>query len=114
MSIRLTRPCVYADLGEVWLGDQLARLAQRQAQFGGHYRADADALLHRLARTARVAKTMATPAAAFSAWQDRRQDRCRYIVETSLSICRGQLGLGPRVDQAKATQEMFARTAQPI
>ena len=64
MSIRLTRPCVYADLGEVWLGDQLARLAQRQAQFGGHYRADADALLHRLARTARVAKTMATPAAA--------------------------------------------------
>lgn len=56
----------------------------------------------------------AAPAEAFAAWQARRQDRCRYIVETSLSICRGQLGLGPRVDQAKATQEMFVRTAQPI
>ena len=32
----------------------------------------------------------------------------------SLAICMGQLGKGPRVDNAKATAEMFAVTAQPI
>lgn len=56
----------------------------------------------------------ATPDAAFAAYRDRRFERCRYIVETSLSICQGQLGKGPPVDNAVATAEMFARTAQPI
>lgn len=35
MSIRLTQPGAYADLGEFWLRDQLARLTQKRAQFGG-------------------------------------------------------------------------------
>ncbi len=55
-----------------------------------------------------------TPEAAFTAYHDRRFDRCRYIVEASLAICRGQLGLAPPVDNAVATAEMFQRTAQPI
>ncbi|AIV49738.1 hypothetical protein X899_2944 [Burkholderia pseudomallei TSV 25] len=64
MSIRLTQPGVYADLGDIWLRDQLARLTQKQAQFGGHYRLDADALLMRMASAARAAKTAATAAVA--------------------------------------------------
>lgn len=63
MSIRLTRPSAYADLGDVWLRDQLARLTQKHRQFGGHYHIDADALLMRLACIARAAKAAATPAA---------------------------------------------------
>jgi 2-polyprenyl-6-methoxyphenol hydroxylase-like FAD-dependent oxidoreductase len=52
--------------------------------------------------------------AALDAWFQRRFERCAYIVRASLAICRGQLGEGPPVDNAKATAEMFAYTAQPI
>ena len=55
-----------------------------------------------------------TPEAAFTAYRGRRFERCRYIVEESLAICRGQLGLGPPVDNAKATAAMFEVTARPI
>jgi 2-polyprenyl-6-methoxyphenol hydroxylase-like FAD-dependent oxidoreductase len=55
-----------------------------------------------------------TPEDAFRAYRDRRISRCRYIVENSLAICKGQLGEGPPVDNARATAEMFALTAQPI
>jgi 2-polyprenyl-6-methoxyphenol hydroxylase-like FAD-dependent oxidoreductase len=54
------------------------------------------------------------PEAAFRAYRDRRFERCKYIVESSLAICHGQLGKGPPVDNAKATAEMFAVTAEPI
>ena len=53
-------------------------------------------------------------AAALDAWFHRRFERCAYIVRASLAICRGQLGQGPPVDNARATAEMFALTAQPI
>lgn len=52
--------------------------------------------------------------AAFAAFQARRQDRCRYIVESSVAICRSQLGTGPKVEQAAATRAMFEHVAQPI
>lgn len=52
--------------------------------------------------------------AALKSYRDRRYDRCRYIVESSLAICHGQLGKGPAVDNHKATAEMFAVVAQPI
>lgn len=55
-----------------------------------------------------------TPDAAFAAYRDRRFERCRYIVEQSLAICRGQLGRGPMIDNAKATAAMFEMTAKPI
>lgn len=51
---------------------------------------------------------------ALAAWQARRQPRCRYIVEASLAICKGQIGEGPPVDNHKATAEMFAAVSQPI
>jgi 2-polyprenyl-6-methoxyphenol hydroxylase-like FAD-dependent oxidoreductase len=52
--------------------------------------------------------------AALKAYRDRRYERCRYIVESSLAICYGQLGKGPPVDNHKATAEMFAVVSQPI
>lgn len=51
---------------------------------------------------------------ALAAFRERRFERCRYIVESSLAICHGQLGKAPPVDNHKATAEMFAVTAQPI
>lgn len=59
MSIRLTQPGAYADLGEIWLRDQLARLTQKRAQFEGHYRIEADAVLARSACTARAVRAAA-------------------------------------------------------
>lgn len=55
-----------------------------------------------------------TPADAFIAYRARRHDRCKFIVETSLSLCRSQLGTGPVVEQATATRAMFEVVAQPI
>jgi 2-polyprenyl-6-methoxyphenol hydroxylase-like FAD-dependent oxidoreductase len=54
------------------------------------------------------------PQAAFTAYRTRRFERCRFIVEASLAICHGQIGKGPLVDNAKATQDMFALISQPI
>ena len=52
--------------------------------------------------------------AAFAAYHARRFPRCKYIVEASLGLCRSQLGTGPKVDQAQATQAMFHAVAQPL
>jgi len=54
------------------------------------------------------------PSSAFKAYRERRFERCRYIVDKSLEICRGQLGKGPLVDNAMATAEMFQIVAEPI
>jgi 2-polyprenyl-6-methoxyphenol hydroxylase-like FAD-dependent oxidoreductase len=55
-----------------------------------------------------------TLAAAFTAYRERRFERCRYIVEQSLAICHGQLGRGPLIDNARATAAMSDVVAQPI
>lgn len=68
MSIHLTQPDAYADLGDVWLRGQLARLSQKDVQFGKHCRIDADALLARLACTARA---VVAPAAGRTSNGDR-------------------------------------------
>ena len=52
--------------------------------------------------------------AALKAYRERRYERCRYIVESSLAICYGQLGKGPPVDNQKATADMFDVVSQPI
>lgn len=52
--------------------------------------------------------------AAFRAFRDRRFARCKYIVDASLALCRGQLGEGPLVEQAKATHAMFQIVSHPI
>jgi len=51
---------------------------------------------------------------AFNAFMKRRAERCRYIVESSVAICKGQIGEGPLINNAQATGEMFKITAQPI
>jgi 2-polyprenyl-6-methoxyphenol hydroxylase-like FAD-dependent oxidoreductase len=51
---------------------------------------------------------------AFAAFRARRFDRCKYIVESSLALCKSQLGTGPRVEQAAATRAMFEEVAKPI
>lgn len=51
---------------------------------------------------------------ALFAYRNRRFARCAYIVRASLAICMGQIGKGPLIDNAKATAEMFAVTAEPI
>lgn len=55
-----------------------------------------------------------SPEAAFTAYRDRRYERCRYIVEQSLAICHGQIGKGPQIDNHNATTDMFAMVSQPI
>jgi 2-polyprenyl-6-methoxyphenol hydroxylase-like FAD-dependent oxidoreductase len=55
-----------------------------------------------------------TPEAALAAFRERRFERCKYIVDASLALCRGQLGTGPRIDQAAATHAMFQIVSQPI
>jgi 2-polyprenyl-6-methoxyphenol hydroxylase-like FAD-dependent oxidoreductase len=55
-----------------------------------------------------------TPEDAFRAFRERRFKRCDYIVRSSLAICRSQLGEGPRVEQAKATADMFHVVAEPV
>jgi 2-polyprenyl-6-methoxyphenol hydroxylase-like FAD-dependent oxidoreductase len=51
---------------------------------------------------------------ALRVYRERRFERCAYVVRASLAICMGQLGKGPLIDNARATAEMFALTAQPI
>ncbi|SEJ48170.1 2-polyprenyl-6-methoxyphenol hydroxylase [Sphingobium sp. AP50] len=55
-----------------------------------------------------------TPDEAFVAYRARRHARCKFIVETSLSLCLGQIGTGPVVEQAAATKAMFEVIAQSI
>jgi 2-polyprenyl-6-methoxyphenol hydroxylase-like FAD-dependent oxidoreductase len=55
-----------------------------------------------------------SPEAAFKAYRNRRFERCAYIVRASLALSYGQTGKGPRVEQAKATHDMFVATAAPI
>jgi 2-polyprenyl-6-methoxyphenol hydroxylase-like FAD-dependent oxidoreductase len=64
-----------------------------------------------------LAETLAdesTVVQAFAAFMQRREARCRYIVEKSVAICMGQIGQGPLVNNAQATMEMFQVTSEPI
>jgi hypothetical protein len=56
----------------------------------------------------------ATVAAASNGFQTRRFERCKYLVDASLAICRSQLGEGPYVDQGNATAEMVQVVSQPL
>lgn len=55
-----------------------------------------------------------TPEAAFVAYRNRRYDRCRYIVERSLALCRGQIGEGPLLENAVEMEAMFEMVSKPI
>jgi 2-polyprenyl-6-methoxyphenol hydroxylase-like FAD-dependent oxidoreductase len=91
----------------VLLGDAVHATTPHLGQGAGMAIEDSLVLAEELARHADVES-------ALQAYRARRFERCAYIVRTSLAICMGQLGKGPPVDNAKATAEMFAVTAQPI
>ncbi len=91
----------------VLIGDAVHATTPHLAQGAGMAVEDSVVLAEELSRHAQ-------PEAAFQAYRARRIGRCRYIVETSVAICRGQLGLGPVIDQARATHEMLQLVSQPI
>lgn len=89
------------------LGDAVHATTPHLGQGAGMAIEDGIVLAEELGRHASVP-------AALQAYRDRRFERCRYIVESSLAICHGQLGKAPPVDNHKATGEMFAMVSQPI
>ena len=91
----------------VLLGDAVHATTPHLGQGAGMAIEDSIVLAEELAKAD-------TPEEAFAAYRERRFERCKYIVESSLAICHGQLGKGPPVDNHKATAEMFEVTAQPI
>ncbi|MFC3579167.1 FAD-dependent oxidoreductase [Sphingomonas hylomeconis] len=91
----------------VMLGDAIHATTPHLGQGAGMAIEDSIVLAEELSRHD-------TPDAAFTAYRERRYDRCAYIVQSSLAICRGQLGLSEPVDNAVATREMFAAVSQPI
>jgi 2-polyprenyl-6-methoxyphenol hydroxylase-like FAD-dependent oxidoreductase len=91
----------------VLLGDAVHATTPHLAQGAGMAVEDSVVLAEELVRHDH-------PEEAFKAYRARRFERCRYIVETSVAICRGQLGQGPVIDQAKATHNMLQLVSQPI
>ncbi|WP_371809743.1 FAD-dependent monooxygenase [Croceicoccus sp. YJ47] len=91
----------------VLLGDAVHATTPHLGQGAGMAIEDSIVLAEELARAD-------TPEDAFAAYRERRFERCRYIVESSLAICHGQIGKSPPVDNHAATTQMFEVCAQPI
>ncbi len=91
----------------VLLGDAVHATTPHLGQGAGMAIEDSLVLAEEIARAD-------TPEEAFTAYRARRFERCKYIVEASLGLCRSQLGEGPHVEQATATTDMHAVVAQPI
>lgn len=91
----------------VLLGDAVHATTPHLGQGAGMAIEDAIVLSDELCRSDDIA-------AVFSAYQERRFERCRYIVEKSREIGESQLGLRPPADQAAATGDMFKVVAEPI
>ena len=91
----------------ILIGDAAHATTPHLGQGAGMAIEDSLVLAEELARASTVSD-------AFKAFQARRFERCKYIVDASLAICNSQLGKGPPVDQAAATAEMMKVTAQPI
>lgn len=70
---------LYPDLGERWIGQQLARIEQRFIQSGRHHRPDRDALLARAARLFRAATEL--PSRGECVW--RLSDSTEIVVPTT-------------------------------
>lgn len=91
----------------VLLGDAVHATTPHLGQGAGMAIEDAIVLAEELSRSR-------TPQTAYAAYQKRRFERCRYIVDKSREIGDSQLGLRPPVDQAAATSEMFKIVSAPI
>ena len=91
----------------VLLGDAVHATTPHLGQGAGMAIEDAIVLAEELSKSQ-------APQTAFVSYQNRRFDRCKYIVEKSREIGESQLGLRTPVDQAAATSEMFKVVAAPI
>jgi 2-polyprenyl-6-methoxyphenol hydroxylase-like FAD-dependent oxidoreductase len=91
----------------VLLGDAVHATTPHLGQGAGMAVEDAIVLADELRRAN-------TPEAAFQAYRTRRYERCRTIVELSLSVCRSQLGTGPTFDYGAASRGMLQTVLQPI
>jgi 2-polyprenyl-6-methoxyphenol hydroxylase-like FAD-dependent oxidoreductase len=91
----------------VLLGDAVHATTPHLGQGAGMAIEDSLVLAEEIARAE-------TPEAAFTAYRTRRYERCKFIVDASLALCRSQLGTGPAIEQATATRAMFEVVAQPI
>lgn len=89
------------------LGDAVHATTPHLGQGGGMAIEDAVVLAEELARND-------SPEEAFVDYRERRFERCRYVVAQSLAICRGQLGQGPLIDNARAGAQMNALLTEPI
>ena len=91
----------------VLLGDAVHATTPHLGQGAGMAIEDSVVLAEELLRAG-------TPQQAFTAYRTRRFERCRYLVEASLSVCHSQLGIGPPIDHAQVAREMLLRTAEPL
>lgn len=108
------RPLVVTFLDGPWhkgrvvlLGDAVHACTPHLGQGAGMAIEDAIVLAEELSRSE-------TPEQAFSTYQARRFERCRFIVEASQAICDSQLGIRPPVDQTEMNKKMFEVIAEPI
>ncbi|GAB7542574.1 hypothetical protein [Cupriavidus sp. 8B] len=83
MPINEVHTDAYADLGDIWLRDQSARLKQKHLQFGRHYRMDFEALLARNAQAARTGRAAAMPAES----RGLPTDRIRRATIEAIEYC---------------------------
>ncbi len=108
------RPLVWHFLEGDWhkghvvlIGDAAHGTTPHLGQGAGMAIEDSLVLAEELARADSVAD-------AFAAFQRRRYERCKYVVESSVAICMGQIGKGPLVNLPQATAEMIAATSEPL
>ena len=91
----------------ILIGDAAHGTTPHLGQGAGMAIEDSIVLAEELDRASRVGE-------AFAAFQPRRYDRCKYIVDASVAICNGQIGEAPLVDYPKATAEMIRVTSEPL
>ena len=90
----------------VLLGDAVHATTPHLGQGAGMAIEDSIVLADELARAA-------TPEEAFGNFQARRFERCKFIVEASLALCRAQVEQRPH-DQAAAMRQMFEVVSAPL
>ncbi len=88
----------------VLLGDAVHATTPHLGQGAGMAIEDSVVLAEEIARAA-------DPETAFTAFRNRRFERCRYIVEKSLAICNGQIGKGPPVARSSMIRRISRRRA---
>ena len=91
----------------VLIGDAVHASTPHLGQGAGMAIEDSLVLAEELARAE-------TPERAFKAFQARRYDRCKFIVENSNAVGEYQLGRRDQLDYPALTREMFERTAAPL